>query len=86
MNSIQTTGFSPRTQRAVDTELAKCARASANIATAHEDGRISEHDRDERIARVEDWAMNRIAWITGQPRPAQRDKQPLDDPNAGVVA
>lgn len=77
--------MNPRTQRAVDAEVAKLARSTANITRAWEDGRLSEHDRDERIARAESWCENRIAWITGAPRPPQRTKQPLDDPDAGKV-
>lgn len=74
-----------RVETAVDVELAELARAAANITTACEQGRISEHDRDERIARREQWTANRIAWISGEPRPPQRDNQPLDDPDAGRV-
>lgn len=61
-----------RMQRAVDTEVAKLARASANITQAWEAGRITEHDRDERIARAESWCEGRIAWITGVPRQPRR--------------
>jgi hypothetical protein len=49
------------------------------------DGRISEHDGEERKARAEQWTLNRIAFIEGAPRPRQREQQPLDDPNAGAV-
>ena len=75
----------PTLQDAVDIEAAKLARIITNIQTACEDGRISEHDRDERIARAEQRTENRIAFLKGEPRPKQRQQQPLDDPDAGKV-
>ena len=86
--SIELTHSNPRVQRMIDTELGKLARATLNIERACEDGRISEHDRDERIARREQGAMDTIAHFSGQPRPAGADRhvsQPLDDPDAGRV-
>lgn len=77
--------MNPRVQRAIDVELAELARSTANITRAWEKGVISEHDRDERIARAEHWCEGRIAWITGAPRPPFRARQPLDDPDAGRV-
>lgn len=74
-----------RIDAAVAGELAKFARISANIEAAVEDGRISAHDGEERIARAEQSCANRIAWTKGEKRPKQRDQQPLDDPQAGVV-
>jgi membrane-bound lytic murein transglycosylase MltF len=74
-----------RVQRAVDTELAALARGQANIDAAHERGQISAHDCEERKARAEQWTTNRIAYLTGEPRPPQRQQLPLDDPDAGSV-
>jgi hypothetical protein len=75
----------PTVEDAVNVELAEFARASANIERACEQGLISEHDRDERIARREDWAAGRIAFIRGEERPKPRKRKPLDDPDAGKV-
>ena len=74
-----------RIERAVDAELAKLARVMDNIDAAFADGRISEHDCEERKARAEQWTANVIAFTRGEPRPRQRQQVPLDDPNAGVV-
>lgn len=74
-----------RVERAVAQELADFARYSANVEQACEDGRISEHDRDERIARLEQDAANGIAWLRGEKRRPQRKRQPLDAPDAGKV-
>lgn len=82
---IKLTHPNPRVQKMIDVELAKLVRESANIEQACEDGRISEHDRDERIARREQWHLGVIAHFSGQPRPKQRKQQPLDDPDAGRV-
>lgn len=75
----------PRVQTMIDVELAKLARATSNIEQAVADGRISERDGIERIAREEQFTLNVIAHFSGQPRPAQREQQPLDDPDAGRV-
>jgi hypothetical protein len=75
----------PRVTRAVELELEKLARSARNIATAVDDGRISQHDGEERTARAEQWATNRIAFLRGDPRPQQRKLQQLDDPDAGRV-
>jgi hypothetical protein len=75
----------PRVEAAVAAELARFARIESNIEAACEDGRISEHDRDERIARAEQWTANVVAHLRGEPRPKQRVSQPLDDPDAGRV-
>lgn len=61
-------------------ELAKFARAEANIVRAGAIGRISESDRDELIARREQQLVNRLAKIRGEKRPPQRQPRPLDDP------
>lgn len=74
-----------RVDNAVNVRLADFARVSANIERACEEGRISEHDRDERIARYEQRIANEIAFIRGEPQPKQRVQQPLDDPDAGRV-
>jgi hypothetical protein len=74
-----------RIEASVNVELAKFTRAAGNIAAACDDGRISEHDRDERIARLEQSTANRIAFIRGEKRPPQREPEPLDDPDAGKV-
>lgn len=74
-----------RINAAVDAEAAKFARAAQNIIKAHEDGRVNENDMIERINRAEQWMINRVAFIKGEPRPAQRTEQPLDDPDAGTV-
>jgi len=65
--------------RPEDIELLKLVRVTTNIEQACADGRITEHDRDERIARAEQWTANRLAWITGSPRPKQRRRFPLDE-------
>lgn len=74
------------TDNAVAVELARLARITENIWKAWEEGRISEHDRDERIARREQWAANSIAFTKGEPRPKQRQSRELDDPDAGKVS
>jgi hypothetical protein len=74
-----------RLDQAVDSELAKLARVQVKIDAAVAAGRISADDGEERKARAEQWATNRIAFLSGQPRPRQRMRQPLDDPNAGRV-
>lgn len=74
-----------RIENAVAVELAQFARASSNIEQACEDGRISEHDRDERIARLEQQTANGIAYVRGEKRPVQRTQQPLDNPTAHQV-
>lgn len=74
-----------RIDNACAVELAKFARSSTNIAQACADGRITEHDRDERIARAEYWCACRVAFISGLPRPPYRPQVPLDDPDAGTV-
>ncbi len=85
LDNLNLTHSNPRVQRMIDTEIAKFTRASANIAAACEVGRISEHDRDERIARAEHWHAGVIAHFSGQQRPKERKQQPLDDPTAGQV-
>ena len=77
--------MSNRVDRALTYELTRYAKAEANIERAFEEGRISAHDRDERIARAAQWCTNRVAFIRGEPRPMQRQNQPLDDPSAGIV-
>jgi hypothetical protein len=74
-----------RIERAVAYELARFARAAANIEKAVANGRISAHDGEERIARREQEAENYIAHVRGEKRPTQRQQQPLDDPNAHKV-
>jgi len=74
-----------RIDNAVAVALARYVRSEENIIAACEQGRISEHDRDERIARCEQEYLNRAAFIRGEKRPRQRKSQPLDDPKAGVV-
>lgn len=64
----------------------KLIRATMRLHQACERGQISEHDRDERIARAESLAEARIAFAKGESRPTPRKKQPLDDPDAGKVA
>ena len=71
--------------RAVAPELAKFERSALNISIACAEGRISEHDCDERTARALHWRDSRIAWICGLPRPKMRQRVPLDDENAGRV-
>jgi hypothetical protein len=75
-----------RVEAAVAHELALLARAQSNIEAAVEDGRISAADGEERAARAEQWTANRIAWIKGEPRPRQRERRPLENPDAGRVA
>jgi hypothetical protein len=77
--------MNPRLQRAIDSETADLARITANITRAWENGLISEHDRDERIARREHWTEGRIAHLKGERAPRMRERQPLDDENAGRV-
>lgn len=67
-----------RVEEAVALELAKLVRASENVAAAGADGRLSQHDVEERIARLEHTAAKRIAYLRGEPRPAMRVRQPLD--------
>ena len=74
-----------RLEDACALELAKLERVLTNIAQAVADGRISPHDGDEREARAEQGTANRIAYLRGEPRPKQRKRQPLDDPDAGRV-
>jgi hypothetical protein len=75
-----------RTEQQISEELVKLAKTQANVEAAASAGRISEHDCAERMARAEQRATNRIAFITGNPRPRQRVRQPLDNPTAGIVA
>jgi hypothetical protein len=70
---------------AVLDEMAKLGRIKDNIERACEMGLITQHDRDERIARWQQWTDNRIAHLRSEPRPPQRKQQPLDDPDAGKV-
>ena len=74
-----------RIDAAVAAERAKLERATLNVAAAGATGRLTEHDVEERVARLEQATANRIAYLKGEPRPAQRKRQPLDDPNAGRV-
>lgn len=85
MTEVSFTHSNARVQNMIDVQLTKLARMTRNIEQACEDGRISEHDRDERIARAEQGIVNTIAHFSGQPRPKQRESQPLDDPDAGRV-
>lgn len=63
-------------------ELAQLAKATDRLTEAAANGLISEHDRDEQIARREQAFANRMAWTKGEKRPKQRKSQPLDDPEA----
>jgi hypothetical protein len=83
--NLEFTHSNPRVQHIIDMRLAKLVRVTARIEKAVVDGRISERDGVERIARFEQSMMNEIAHFSGQPRPKQRERQPLDDPDAGKV-
>jgi hypothetical protein len=67
---------------AIAVEEAKFERAAENIAIAGASGRLSQHDVDERTARLRQRTDNRIAYLRGEKRPTQRKQQLLDDPGA----